>query len=439
MVNEIIEVIIEDFGIDGEGVGRYGGLVVFVAGGVPGDKIRVKISAVKKGAARAEIVEILEYSGIRVKPACESFGACGGCRFLHVNYESELKYKKKRVNDALRRIGGFNFEIDEIIGMDTPCYYRNKAVYHTALRNGKTEIGFYAAKSNRITPVAGCVMFGSACDIIIAAFKEYIRHGANGIKDITVRLSSRDGGVLINVSAVHKSLPRVNALAEAIKAGLAGTDVFGKPAYLAGLTLTCPETKTLWGEGFILDKIGGFVFKISSETFFQVNSKMTESLYKRALEFAQLTGSETVIDAYAGAGTLSVFVSPYAKEVIGIELVHRAVLDAERNIKLNGVSNARFIQGESGNVMRELYKSGVRPDVIIIDPPRSGCEAGAVSAIESLAPDRIVYVSCDAATLARDLKKICAFGYKIENGACVDMFARSAHVECVIGLSRNNK
>lgn len=449
---DIIEVSITDFGVDGEGVGRYlvhsasppdffpaqSGLVVFVAGGVPGDTVLARVSELKKGWVRAEIVEITEYSSARIEPVCPN-GDCGGCRFGYVGYETELIYKKKKVNEALKRVGGLDFEIDEIIGMDEPCHYRNKAVYHVAESGAGVQIGFYAHKSNKIVPIDGCVMFPEANKKIIAALKEHFAEngGARGITEITVRMSSHTGEVLIGLTG-GKPPKAVNRLAKRIKGQLDGESVFGMSASLEGLTFSAANSgaKTHWGKGFITDKIGGYTFKVSAESFFQVNAKMTRVLYEKAREYACPTGTGHVIDAYCGVGTLALFVSPYAEHVTGIELSRRAVLDAEENAELNGVSHARFMQGDTAGVLSELAADGSRPDTVILDPPRSGCGKGVLPALIKLSPRRIVYVSCAPATLARDLRELCAYGYKAEAGVCVDMFARSAHVESVVLLSR---
>ena len=475
--NQEMELEIEDLGIHGEGIGHAQGMAVFVAGAIPGDRIRVGITKVKKSYAYARLVSVVSPSPDRVTPACPIARQCGGCQLQEMDYKAELKWKEKHVRNLLIRVGGFPEDLIEsicepIIGMENPWRYRNKAQYPIGKdQKGRTVAGFYALHSHRIVPTTDCLIGAEENQRILQAVLSWMKKnhvqpydeatGQGLVRHVLIRQAVHTVETMVCLIVNGNCIPAQDSLAEALRTA--------SPA-LTSLTLNINrektnvilgrETKTLWGEDTITDTIGGIAFRISPRSFFQVNPLQMEKLYGKALEYAGLTGRENVYDLYCGIGTISLFLAKNAGHVTGIEIVPEAIKDAKENARRNGITNADFYAGATEDVLPRLIKKGKsdfgrlsareeqlgsvyisgRPaDVIVLDPPRKGCELSVLETILSAAPERIVYVSCDPATLARDLKILCSDGsYELKKVCPVDQFGHSVHVETVALLTRAN-
>lgn len=428
---------IESVAALGSGVGRIQGFTVFIPHSVGGDIVKARITRVKKNFAEAEIVEIIEKSANRAEEDCPHFRTCGGCQFRHMKYESQLESKKEIVENAVRRIGGFtDFTLDEVIAAENAYHYRNKAVFRAGYENGRVICGFNSAKSHNVTKTDGCLICNKDFSAIASAVAEHANKysvppfdGKHGVlKSVFTRSSRKTGEIAAVISINAKKLPHEDELAKMI---LSVSDK------ISGVMLnTSEKTRVLYGNETLMEEIGGINFKVSPESFLQVNPAQTERLYGKALEFADVKNTDTVMDIYCGIGTISLAAAKCAKRVIGVEKVERAIDDARENAKLNGIDNAEFFAAGAEEIVPELIKNGEKPDVIILDPPRAGSDEKTLTAICAANPGKIVYVSCDAASLARDLKFICTHGYKITRSAACDMFPHTAHIECVIKLER---
>ncbi|NLN47824.1 MAG: 23S rRNA (uracil(1939)-C(5))-methyltransferase RlmD [Clostridiales bacterium] len=442
----IIEAI--DLTHDGLGVGKIGGFTVFVKGAIPDETAKARITKVLKNYSYGRLLEIIKPSIYRIEPVCPVFDKCGGCQLQHISYEGQLDFKTKIVKDALERIGGFtDVKINEAMGMNMPWNYRNKAQYPVGMKNGVLSIGFYTERSHEIVNVENCLIQGKENDRIIKIIREFIKNhnisiydeatGEGLIRHIMIRTGFKTGEIMICVVINGDDMPYIKELAETLRTKVEGLRSFilntnkKKTNVVLGM-----ENKIIYGDGFICDHIGKFKFKISPQSFFQINPVMTELLYEKALEYAGLGGGETVIDAYCGIGTISLFLSQKAKKVYGIEIVKQAVLDAKENAGLNNVGNVEFLHGESETVIPKLYEEGIKADVIVVDPPRKGCDEKLLETIAEMSPERVVYISCNPATLARDLKYLSEWGYEVKEVQPVDMFPWTVHVETVCLLTR---
>lgn len=477
--NEEYELTIEDLGNDGEGIGHIDGMAVFVKDAVPQDVIRVRVVKVKKQYAYGRVMEILTPSPDRVEPRCSKARQCGGCTLQHLSYEAQLAYKWNKVKNCLERIGGIDNagEIMEPIvgmfseeeakkpvvsssGMITPniCHhghwnYRNKAQFPVGLdEQGHVVTGFYAGRSHNIVPTTFCDIQAEVnADILgkvtgflekygISVYDEVKHKGL--VRHVLTRVGFQTGEIMVCLIINGEILPHAEAFVE-------------KLVQIPGMTSICLNVNqdktnrilgdrciTLWGQDYITDYIGNVKYQISPMSFFQVNPVQTKALYEKALEYAGLQGDETVWDLYCGIGTISLFLAQKAKKVYGVEIVPQAIEDAKRNARLNGFTNAEFFVGKAEEVLPKWYAEHkgasdamLHPDVIVVDPPRKGCEESLLTTIIQMAPKRMVYVSCDPATLARDLKYMVANGYRVEKVTPVDQFSHSGHVECVVLMS----
>ena len=432
---------------DGMGVGKVEGFTVFIKSTILNEIVRIKIVKVLKNYSYGKVLEIIKPSVYRVDPKCPVFGECGGCQLQHMDYKGQLKYKTQIVMDALERIGGFkDIKVNEAIGMKIPWNYRNKTQYPVGTNGDKINIGFYAERSHEIIDIDECFIQDEANDEIVKIFKKFIKDynisiydettGIGLLRHIMIRSGFRTGEKMICIVINGVYMPYSKELVEILKQKVEGlrTVVLNINDRKTNVVLGS-ENKVIYGDGFINDFIGNLKFKISPQSFFQVNPIQTELLYNKALEYAGLTGKETVIDAYCGIGTISLFLSHKAKKVIGVEVVRQAISDARENAKLNNIENVEFILGESEAIIPKLYKEGTNADVIVVDPPRKGCDEKLLETIAEMAPDKVVYVSCNPATLARDLKYLAGRGYQIKELQPIDQFPMTVHVETVVSLS----
>jgi len=445
--NKEYEMNIDNLGTNGEGIGRIDGFTVFVEGALPGERVLIKAVKVTKSYAYGKLLHIIQKSAYRVEPKCPYFKYCGGCQLQHLSYENQLEYKTQLVKDALERIGHLeNAKVLPAIGMDDPWKYRNKAQFPVGLINGKAALGFYAPRSHNLINIDVCPIQHDIINKVteltrksiqtynIPVYNENTHKGI--IRHVVTKVGFRNNQVMI-IIVTNGELPRKKELVSILREGLPEvTSIVQNYQTEKTNVILGKEYKTLWGSDYIVDVIEDLKFKISPLSFYQVNPIQTEKLYQKALEYAALTGKETVIDAYCGIGTISLFLARKAAKVYGVEVVPQAIEDAKENAKINGIDNAEFITGESEVIIPRLSKLGINADIVVVDPPRKGCDEKLLYSISEMYPERIVYVSCNPATLARDLKYLIGHGYKVEEVQPVDMFPQTKHVECVTLMSR---
>lgn len=439
-------------GYEGEGVAKIDSYPIFIEGALKGEKVKVKIVKVNKNFAYGKLLEVIEKSEGRVEPKCKYFKKCGGCKLQHMNYETQLDFKWERVKDCIKKIGGLSEDLVEYpIGMEeNPYKYRNKVQLPIGMDKSKPVLGFYAPRSHDIIDIEECLIQEEDANKISKITREWIeefnimpafvdgKFNKKGLlRHVMIRKGFKTGEVMVVIVATRKDLKHIDELIKKLEFHVEGLKsvVLCVNAKDTNVILT-PECYTLWGEDYIQDYIGDFKFNISPLSFFQVNPMQTEVLYNKALEYAELTGKETVFDAYCGTGSITLFLSQKAKKVYGVEIVEPAIINARENAKMNNVSNTEFFVGKSEEVIPKLIKEGVKADVIVVDPPRKGCDIKLLKAIGETKPERVVYVSCDPSTLARDLKILDELGYKTEKVQPVDMFPQTAHIENVAKLVR---
>ena len=443
----IVDIV--DIGQGGVGIGKYEGFTVFVDGGLVQDKIKVKITKSKKNYAVGDIVEIIEKSPFRVERKCsESLRQCGGCQIQELDYQKQLDVKTNEVKQVISRIGKLDdVVIHDTLGMEHPFRYRNKAQFPIQKKDNMPVIGFYKKKSHDLISTDECIIQHEVNDKIIKIIKTYIRAYNVSIYDekthkgllrhLVTKVGFTTGEVMIVLVANGKKLPYLKELASVLKENIPGfkTLVVNVNTQKTNVILG-KENIVAYGDGMIRDYIGELVFEISPLSFFQVNPLQTEVLYNKALEYANLGENDTVFDIYCGIGTISLFLAQKAKKVYGIEIVEDAIKDAKRNAKINNMDNVEFYVGKAEEVFPKMYKEGKRANVVVVDPPRKGCDEKVLDTIVSMEPDRVVYVSCNPSTLARDLAYLNERGYKCHEIQPVDMFPHSVHVENVAWLSK---
>lgn len=449
--NKEYVVDVHGMGYEGEGVSKIDNFTVFIPGALANEKVRIKIVKVNKNFGFGKLIEVLQPSPDRTEPECGIYKRCGGCQLQHLSYPAQLRFKKNRVEDCLRRIGKLEgFVLHDTIGMEHPYRYRNKVQLPVGSSEGKASIGFYAQRSHDIIDMESCLIQNETADRVIGIVREWIdRYGvetydeqnnSGTVRNIMVREGFRTKEVMVVIVTRTRELPHRSELVDALKAGIKGiASIIQNVNPKQTNVILSDECITLWGSETISDYIGEFRFNISPLSFFQVNPLQTEVLYNKALEYAGLTGNETVFDAYCGTGTITLFLSRKAKKVYGVEIVPQAIENARINAEQNGVENAEFIVGEAEKVIPDLIKQGVRADVVVVDPPRKGCGIELLEAIAGIAPERIVYVSCDPGTLARDLGILKDMGYITKEVQPVDMFPQTGHIEVVTLLTRNEE
>ena len=438
----VVEIV--DIGQGGVGIGKFEGFTVFVDGGLIKDKIKVKIIKSKKNYAVGEIVEILEPSPYRVERKCsKELKACGGCQIQELDYKEQLNLKTNEVKQVISRIGKLDdVVIHDALGMEEPFRYRNKAQFPIQKVDGVPVIGFYKKKSHDIIPTDQCIIQHDVNDKIIKIIKTYIRAYNVSIYDekthtgvlrhLVTKVGFTTKEVMVVLVANGRKLPYLNELASVLKENILGfkTLVVNINREKTNVILG-NENRIIYGDGKINDNIGDLVFEISPLSFFQVNPLQTEVLYNKALEYANLGENDTVFDIYCGIGTISLFLAQKAKKVYGIEIVEEAIKDAKRNAEINKLDNVEFYVGKAEEVVPKMYKQGKRANVVVVDPPRKGCDEKVLDTIISMQPDRVVYVSCNPSTLARDLNYLDERGYKCLEVQPVDMFPHSVHIENV--------
>lgn len=446
--NDMVTLRIEDCGADGEGIGKVDGFTVFVKDAVMGDLVTAKIMKAKKNYGFGRLMEVLEPSSDRVEPACAFARSCGGCQLQALSYEKQLEFKEKKVRGHLEHIGGFtDLPMEPIIGMEEPFHYRNKAQFPVGKsKDGRLITGFYAGRTHTIIENRDCALGSPKNKEILDCVLQYMEEngvtaydeetGKGLVRHILIRNGYYTGEWMVCVIVNGRKLPGEEKLVEALT-GMSGiTSIMLNINREKSNVILGEEVRLLWGKPYITDKIGEISYQISPLSFFQVNPQQTGKLYEKALEYADLKGEETVWDLYCGIGTISLFLAQKAKFVRGVEIVPPAIENARENARLNGIENVEFFVGKAEEVLpREYEKHGVYADVIVVDPPRKGCDEVLLETMIRMQPKRIVYVSCDSATLARDLKYLCANGYRLEKVCPVDQFAQTVHVETVVLMS----
>lgn len=444
--NQIYETVICDYTSQGQGIAKIEGCAVFIPNALVGERVRVRIEKAQKTWASGKIVELLEKSEHRVNRDCPVAKLCGGCDFWHMDYAEECRMKAERVRQALNRIGGENLERIEILSAPT-CYgYRNKAQYPVSSRKGKAFAGFFRAGTHDVVENDRCLILPEQMDRVkeivirhmnfyrVPAYNEQSHSGL--VRHIYVRRGAVSGQVLVCLAVNGRSLPHHEELVENLKKIQGFTTLVLSVNTKRGNTILGDEMITLYGAGYIEDTLCDLTFRLSPRSFYQVNHHQAQRLYAAAIEQAQITKADTVLDLYCGVGTITLAMAGAAGRVIGVEVIEQAVADARENAKRNGIENAEFFCGDAGQAALELEKQGVRPDVVVVDPPRKGLNGDTIEALHRMQPRRIVYVSCDPATLARDVALLKERGFTLQNAIAADLFPRCAHVETVITLSR---
>ena len=456
--NDVLTVKIEDMGHDGEGIGKCEGYTLFVKDTVIGDLAEVKVIKAKKNYGYARLMRLIEPSPHRVEPICPVARPCGGCQLQMLDYAEQLRFKEKKIAQNLQRIGGMTeIPMEPIVGMESPFRYRNKAQFPIGQdKNGKLITGFYAGRTHQIMENRNCYLGVEQNEEIlnrilawmeensVSAYQEETGKGL--VRHVLIRFGFTTKEIMVCLVVNGKKLPAEKKLIQSL------TELEGMTSITLSVNrertnvIMGKEIRCLWGQEFITDYIGKVKYQISPLSFYQVNPVQTEKLYSLALEYAGLTGEETVWDLYCGIGTISLFLAQKAKKVYGVEIVPEAIADAKNNAKINGIENAEFFVGKSEEVLPEYYEKYAKEhpgehahaDVIVVDPPRKGCEQSVLDTMVQMEPERIVYVSCDSATLARDVKYLRENGYEIRKVKATDMFPMSVHVETVVGLQRKD-
>ncbi|MBU3097926.1 MULTISPECIES: 23S rRNA (uracil(1939)-C(5))-methyltransferase RlmD [Clostridium] len=446
--NEDYIITIDNMGYEGEGVGKIDGFTVFVAGAIVGEKVLIKIVKISKNFGFGKLLEIIEKSISRIEPVCDIYKSCGGCNLQHIDYASQLDFKTNRVNQVINRIGKLEKVIvHPTLGMESPYNYRNKVQLPASNKNGEVKIGFYAARSHDIINMENCYIQDSVADIVVKLTRKWIKEfniqcyneeNHQGIlRHVMIRKGSKTGQVMVVLITNGKSLPYKEEFIAIITKKIKGIVSVIQNINSEKTNVILGETcVTLWGKDTITDYIGEFKFEVSPLSFFQVNSVQTEVLYDKVLEYANLSGGEVVLDAYCGTGTISLFLSQKAKKVYGVEIVPQAIENAKINAKVNNVGNTEFLVGEAEVIIPKLINDGVIADVVVVDPPRKGCDKTLLEAISDMGPKTIVYVSCDPGTLARDLGILNELGYITKEIQPVDMFPQTAHIENVARIEK---
>ena len=475
--NEIIRLKIEDMGIDGEGIGKYEGMTFFVKDAIIGDEIDAKITKLKKNYGYARVEQIVKPSEFRTEPKCELHRRCGGCQIQAMDYKKQLEFKENKVRNNLIRLGGFSEEfintvMEPVVGMEEPYRYRNKAQFPIGKdKEGNPVAGFYASRTHNIIPVTDCMLGVEENKEILEAVLSYMRechvqpydeeNGKGLIRHVLIRYGFTTKEIMVCLIINGDRLPKQDVLLEKLKKIEGMTSISININTKKTNVILGEKTETIWGQSYITDYIHlrdckdfsktgeATMYHISPQSFYQVNPEQTEKLYSLALEYAGLTGKEAVWDLYCGIGTISLFLAKKAGKVYGVEIVPQAIEDAKNNAKLNGIDNAEFFVGKAEEVLPEFYANGNKdsksaedmchPDVIVVDPPRKGCDEKCLETMLLMKPERIVYVSCDSATLARDLKVLTDGGYELRRVRAVDQFGNTTHVETVTLLSKGAK
>ena len=444
--NEIYEAVITDYTAEGQGVAHVEGCAVFIPNAIAGEKCRIRIEKAGKTWAAGKIVEIMEKSAHRVERACPISASCGGCDFHHMDYTEETRLKAERVRQALNRIGGETLEEMPILSAPTCDGYRNKAQYPVACKKGRAYAGFFKAGTHEVVENKRCLILPEETDRVKDAVMDYVNQFRITIYDETtqkgllrhiyVRRGAVSQQILVCLVVNGRKLPRVEELLKRLQKIPGFTTLVLSVNTKAGNAVLGDEFITLHGPGYIEDTLCGLNFRLSPRSFYQVNHHQAQRLYEAAIDRAGITKEDTVLDLYCGVGTITLAMAKSAGKVIGVEVIPQAVQDAKENAQRNGIENAEFFCGDAGQAALELEQKGIRADVVVVDPPRKGLNADTIEALHRFAPRRIVYVSCDPATLARDVALLKERGYQVANATAADLFPRCAHVESVVCLTR---
>lgn len=476
--NDLFDLEITDMGVDGEGIGRFDGMTFFVKDALIGDVIRARVTKLKKNYGYARVEEVITPSAFRVEPKCPLHRRCGGCQIQALSYEKQLEFKQQKVRGNLIRIGGFSeTEIDKkmlpVVGMEIPFRYRNKAQFPVGTdKDGNIITGFYASRTHSIIPVEDCLLGVEENAPILEIIKDWMNvnrvtaydetTGKGLLRHVLIRFGFATKEIMVCLIINGQTLPAQMDLISRLEKIEGMTSISINVNTKNTNVILGDKTECIWGQSYITDFIHlrttgeelvgskeefaltetAVAYRISPQSFYQVNPVQTEKLYSTALEYAELTGEEYVWDLYCGIGTISLFLAQKAKKVYGVEIVPQAIEDAKNNAKLNEIENAEFFVGKAEEVLPEFYEklsegdAMLTPDVIVVDPPRKGCDEACLDTMLKMQPKRIVYVSCDSATLARDLRILCDGGYQIEKVRAYDQFAHTTHIETVVKLSR---
>ncbi|WP_195571372.1 23S rRNA (uracil(1939)-C(5))-methyltransferase RlmD [Paenibacillus sp. 1001270B_150601_E10] len=447
-IGDRIVVTIKRIGINGEGVGYYKRKAVFIQGALKDEVVKAKITKVESTYLHAELTEIEKRSPDRAAPPCPIYEACGGCQLQHMTYEAQLRAKEEIVKESFQRYAGIeNLPMRHIIGMDDPWHYRNKAQLQAGMEGQKIITGLYAAGSHRLIDISGCTVQDPVVNQVIEQVKQILtelhipiydeRRREGVVRTIVARIGRASGQVQLTFITATDRIPDVKRLVDRIRMKLPRVSTIAQNIHKEKSSLIFGDkTIILWGEERLEEELGELKFALSPRAFFQLNPEQTVKLYDKVREAASLTGNELVVDAYCGTGTIGLWLAPQAKEVRGIELIKEAVLDARDNARASGVGNARFFEGHAEKLLPEWVKQGLEPDVVVVDPPRTGCERSLLQAIVKARPKRLVYVSCNPSTLAKDCKVLLDQGFTLEWVQPVDMFPQTSHVECCVLLTR---
>ncbi len=445
--NAYFNIDIIDIGINGEGIGKIDNFTIFVDGALPNETVNIKIIKVKKNYGYGKLIKIIKSSPYRINPICENFGKCGGCNLLHLSYDEQLNIKSKFIQTNLKKIAKIeNIKVPKAIGIDNPFNYRNKASFPINFTD-KVNIGFYRPRSHNIINIDNCLIQNPINNIIIQKIKDFIKEsnisiynentGKGDLRHIVTRIANKTNELLICVVINNnkflygdlliknfKDIPNIDSIV--INYNTKNNNV-----------ILGDKVETILGKGYIVDYIKDLKFNISPLSFYQVNPIQTEVLYETALNFCNLTGNEIVFDAYCGIGTISLFLAKKCKKVYGIEIVPDAIKNAISNAELNNINNAEFFIGKSEDIIPKLiFENNICPDVIVVDPPRKGCDKILLDAIIKTSIKKLVYISCDNSTLARDIAYLSNFGFKLDKIQPVDMFCMTTHIECVALITR---
>jgi 23S rRNA (uracil1939-C5)-methyltransferase len=435
---------------EGAGVAKVNGYALFIPQALPGETVDIKVVKTKAGYGYGRLLQVQTKSEHRVEPPCPIFYKCGGCQIQHMDYSAKLAYKQKQVKDVMDRVAKLpNVPVRPVIGMDDPWRYRNKSQVPVAFQQGDLVAGFYAKRSHSIVDMDQCIIQHKENDIVVQTVKQlakelripaYEEQSHQGVlRHIVARYGKTTGQVMVVLVTKEKKLPHKEAFISGIRKHVPGVvSIVQNINNKRTNVIFGQQTEVLWGKHYLYDEINGIQFAISARSFYQVNPEQTNRLYSKALEYADLTGNETVIDAYCGIGTISLFLAKKARHVYGVEIVPEAIKDAKRNAKLNQITNATFAVGQAEEVIPRWYDQGIDADVIVVDPPRKGCDEALLRTMIEMKPKRIVYVSCNPGTLARDLRILEDGGYKTEEVTPVDMFPQTTHVEAVARLVINS-
>ena len=444
---KIYEAVITDYTSEGQGVAKIEGCAVFIPNAIFGEKVMVRIEKAQKAWAAGKITEILEKSPHRVNRECPVAKLCGGCDFWHMDYEEETRMKAERVRNALNRIGGESLEELPILSAPVCHSYRNKAQYPVASKKGRVYAGFFKAGTHQVVENERCLILPEESDKVKKIVIDYVNHYRISAYDeeehkgllrhIYVRQGAVSKQVLVCLVVNGRKLPHVETLIQKLQAVPGFTSLVLSVNTKKGNTILGDEFITLYGPGYIEDTLCGLNFRLSARSFYQVNHHQAQRLYDAAISQAEITKADTVLDLYCGVGTITLIMAKAAGKVIGVEVVPQAVEDAKDNAKRNGIENAEFFCGDAGAAALDLEAKGIKADVVVVDPPRKGLNADAIEALARFAPRRIVYVSCDPATLARDVALLKERGYSVKNAMAADLFPRCAHVESIVCFTRN--